>query len=80
MGKCKARVTKKSDCFRWLKELISRRVYEFEFRNLPEDLKNVSMLHRSAAFRLIIGTNVDNSGRKTWKLNMHGIMRISEET
>lgn len=79
MGICKARVTKRSDCFRWLKELISSNIVEFKFGELPVNLKNVSMLHRAAASGLLLETNVDNSGVKTWKLNMHGIMRISDE-
>jgi hypothetical protein len=80
MGICKARVTKKSECFMWLKRLISLNILEFKFGKLPTDLKNVSMLHRAAASGLLMETSVDNSGVKTWKLNMYGIMSISEET
>lgn len=80
MGICKARVTKKSDCFRWLRELIYLNITEFRFSELPDELKNRSMLHRATASGLLVETNVDNSGVKTWKLNMYGIMRISNET
>lgn len=79
MGICKARVTKKSDCFMWLRELISRNISEFKFGELPANLKNISMLHRAAASGLLIEINIDNSGVKTWKLNIHEIMRIGEE-
>ncbi len=80
MGICKARVTKRSICFEWLRKLISEKIFEFKFGELPEKLKNVSMLHRAAASGLLVDTNIDNSGVKTWKLNIHEIMRISEET
>lgn len=79
MGICKERVTRRSECFRWLMDLISNNITEFQFRALPVNLKNKSMLHRAAASGLLIETDIDNSGRKTWKLNMYGIMRISEE-
>lgn len=80
MGICKARVSKNSDCFRWFRKLISRNIVEFKFCELPANLKNSSMLHRAAASGLLIETNVDNSGVKTWKLNKYEIMRIGEET
>lgn len=80
MGICKVRVTKKSDCFKWLRELLSLNIAEFKFGELPANLRNVSMLHRAAASGLLIGINIDNSGVKTWKLDMYGIMRIIEET
>jgi hypothetical protein len=79
MGICRARVTKTSDCFRWLRELISRNITEFQFRELPVNLKNLSMLHRATASGLLIETYIDNSGRKTWKLNMYEIMRIGDK-
>lgn len=79
MGICKARVTRRSDCYRWLRELISYDIDEFVFGKLPEKLKNRSMLHRATASGLLVETNVDNSGVKTWKLNMHAIIRIGNE-
>lgn len=79
MGTCRARVTKKSDCFKWLKELISCGITEFKFNKLPSNLKNSSMLHRAEASRLITKTKIDNNAVKTWKLNMHEIMKIDEE-
>lgn len=79
MGRWREKVTKKSDCFEWLRELISWNITEFKFKELPVKLKNNSMLHRAAASGLLIETNIDNNGVKTWKLNIYEIMRISEE-
>lgn len=78
MGVCRSRVTKKSDCFKWLKELMLRNITEFKFNKLPSDLKNSSMLHRAAASGLLVETNIDNNAVKTWKLNMCEIMKIDE--
>jgi hypothetical protein len=60
-------------------ELIHCNITEFKFSILPADLKNLSMLHRAAAYGLLIETDIDNNGVKTWKLNMYGIMKIGEE-
>lgn len=80
MGSWRAKVTKNSYCFKWLRELISEKITEFKFKELPATLKNKSMLHRAVAAGLLIETNIDNNGVKTWKLNIYEIMRISEET
>lgn len=79
MGTWIESATKKSYCFMWLIELISRDIIEFKFKDLPEKLKNKSMLHRAAASGLLTETNIDNNGVKTWKLNIYEIMRISED-
>ena len=76
MGHWKARVTKKSDCFRWLKELRSRGLTTFRFGCLPEPLKNLSMLRRAAASGLLKEIGKDNSGIKTWELNTYEISKI----
>lgn len=78
MSICKKRVTRRSDCFKWLMELISNNITAFQFRKLLASLKNLSMLHRAAASELLMETDVDNNGRKTWKLDMYQIMRIEE--
>ena len=75
---CREKVTKKSDCFRWLKELKKRGFIKFQFNNLPASLKNLSMLHRAAASELIIDIEIDNNGRKTWELNIFEISRIED--
>ena len=76
---CRIKVTKKSDCFRWLKELKNRGFVKFQFNCLPASLKNLSMLYRAAASKLIIDVEMDNNGRKTWKLNIFEISRIENE-
>ena len=75
----KAKVTKRSDCFRWLKELRSMGLTKFRFGCLPESLKNLSMLHRATASGLLKEVEKDNNGRKTWELNAYEISRIEEQ-
>jgi hypothetical protein len=79
MGRWRAKVTITSDCFRWVKELISCGIIEFKFKELSAKLKNKSMLHRAVASDLLIEINIDNKGTKTWELNVREIMRIYED-
>jgi hypothetical protein len=72
-------VTKTSDCYKWLKKLMSSNIDEFYFKELPGKLKDKSMLHRAAASDLIKAIKIDNNGRKKWKLDRYQIRRIEDK-
>lgn len=76
MGSWRREVTKSSDCFKWLKKLISSNIDEFYFKDLPDKLKDKSMLHRAAASDLLKAIKIDNNSKKKWKLDRYQIRKI----
>lgn len=47
--------TTKRDVECWIKELKSRNITEFMYKDLPEDLKNMGMIKKASAIDLIKG-------------------------
>lgn len=45
--------TTKRDVECWIKELKSRNITEFMYRDLPEDLKKIGMIKKASAIDLI---------------------------
>ncbi len=51
----------------WIEELNKRNIVEFEYRDLPKELKDLSMIHRASRLRLI---------EKVRKVDNHIIWRV----
>lgn len=58
---------KRLDIENWIEELEDRDIREFQFKDLPDDLKNRVWIQKAKDMGLLESINVVN-GRHTWKV------------
>ena len=52
----------------WVCMLKKRGILQFEYKDLPDELKNKAILHRARGERLIISIGKNGNGRRLWRI------------
>jgi hypothetical protein len=53
----------------WVCKLKRKNVLQFEYKDLPEELKNKALLYRAKEEGLIIGIGKNGNGRRLWRIS-----------
>lgn len=53
----------------WLCKLKKKNILQFEYKDLPEELKNRALLHRARGEGLIVGIGKNGNGRRLWRIS-----------
>ena len=52
----------------WVCKLKKRGILQFEYKDLPDELKNKAILHRARGERLIVSIGKNGNGRRLWRI------------
>lgn len=53
----------------WVCKLKHKNVLQFEYKDLPEDLKRKALLHRAKEEGFIISIGKNGNGRRLWRIS-----------
>lgn len=53
----------------WICKLKHKKILQFEYKNLPGDLKNKAILHRARGEGMIVSIGKNGHGRHLWRIS-----------